>query len=71
LAADSKLTGIDYDFVDDVARELQPGKFAVVAEIDEDSTIAVDMHMESIGGKVFRRAVKTVRIWCTKNRATP
>jgi len=49
------------DFVDDVRQALQPGKFAVVAEIQEDWTTPVDSRMEAIGGKVYRRALSEVK----------
>jgi uncharacterized membrane protein len=49
------------DFVDDVRQELQPNKFAVVAEIQEDWTTPVDTRMEAIGGKVYRRALSEVK----------
>jgi len=49
------------DFVDDVRQQLQPGKFAVVAEIQEDWTIPLDTRMEAIGGKVFRRALSEAK----------
>jgi uncharacterized small protein (DUF1192 family) len=49
------------DFVDDVRKELQPNKFAVVAEIQEDWTTPVDSRMEAIGGKVYRRALSDVK----------
>jgi uncharacterized membrane protein len=49
------------DFVDDVRQELQPNKFAVVAEIQEDWTTPVDSRMEAIGGKVYRRALSEVK----------
>ena len=52
---------IGEDFVDDVRQQLQPGKFAVVAEIQEDWTTPVDSRMEAIGGKVFRRALSEVK----------
>ena len=52
---------IGEDFVDDVRQQLQPGKFAVVAEIQEDWTTPVDTRMEAIGGKVFRRALSEVK----------
>ena len=42
-------------------QQLQPGKFAVVAEIQEDWTTPVDTRMEAIGGKVFRRALSEVK----------
>jgi len=49
------------DFVEDVREKVAPEKFALVAEISEDSTTAVDMRMEALGGTVFRRALKEVR----------
>jgi uncharacterized membrane protein len=49
------------DFVEDVRKELQPNKFAVVAEIQEDWTTPVDTRMEAIGGKTFRRALSEVK----------
>jgi uncharacterized membrane protein len=49
------------DFIDDVGKELQPNKFAVVAEIQEDWTTPVDNRMEAIGGKVYRRALSEVK----------
>ena len=59
--ADLDNARIGADFIDDVSKELQPGKFAVVAEIEEDWTTPVDLRMEGIGGKVFRRALSGVR----------
>jgi uncharacterized membrane protein len=52
---------IGEDFVDDVKQQLVPGKFAVVAEIQEDWTTPVDTRMEAIGGKVFRRALSEAK----------
>jgi len=49
------------DFIDDVNKALTPNKFALVAEIDEDSTTPVDRRMEAIGGTVFRRALSEVK----------
>jgi len=49
------------DFVDDVTKALQPTKFAVVAEIQEDWTTPVDSRMEAIGGIVYRRALSQVK----------
>jgi len=49
------------DFIDDVTKQLTPGKVAVVAEIEEDWTTPVDTRMESMGGVVFRRALSEVR----------
>jgi uncharacterized membrane protein len=45
------------DFVADVKDALLPGKVAVVAEIDEEETDAVDDRMEALGGFVLRRAL--------------
>ncbi len=59
--ADLDNARIGEDFIEDVTKELKPGKFAVVAEIEEQWTTPVDQRMESIGGKVFRRALSKVR----------
>jgi uncharacterized membrane protein len=59
--ADIDNTRIGEDFVDDVAKELLPGKFALVAEIEEDWTTPVDERMEALGGKIFRRALSQVK----------
>jgi hypothetical protein len=52
---------IGEDFIDDVRQELLPGRFAVVAEIQEGWTTPVDTRMEAIGGTVFRRALSEVK----------
>jgi uncharacterized membrane protein len=52
---------IGSDFVDDVDKTLTPGKFALVAEIEENWTTPVDTRMEAIGGTVFRRALSEVK----------
>lgn len=49
------------EFIDDVTKELLPGRFAVVAEIQEDWTTPVDTRMEGIGGSIFRRALSEVK----------
>jgi uncharacterized membrane protein len=49
------------DFIDDVTKALTPGKFALVAEIDEDWITPVDTRMEAIGGTVYRRALSDVK----------
>jgi uncharacterized membrane protein len=53
--------GVGEDFIDDVRQELQPNKFALVAEVQEDWTTPVDSRMEAIGGKVYRRALSEVK----------
>jgi uncharacterized membrane protein len=59
--ADLDNARVGEDFIDDVRQELQPNKFAVVAEIQEDWTTPVDSRMEAIGGKVCRRALSEVK----------
>ena len=59
--ADTQNAGIDTEFVDDVSKGLVPGKFALVAEIQEDWTTPVDQRMEAVGGKVSRRALSDVK----------
>ena len=45
----------DDDFVHDVANSLEPGKAAMVAEIDEDFSEPVDARLKPLGGFAFRR----------------
>lgn len=47
--------GFGADFVDEVAAELEPGKVAVVAEIEETWLTPLDTRMEELGGTVIRR----------------
>jgi uncharacterized membrane protein len=49
------------DFVEDVREKLTPEKFALIAEISEDSTAPLDTRMEALGGMVYRRALKEVK----------
>lgn len=46
---------VDIEFVDDVADAMAPGKFALVADVDEMWTAPVNLRMESLGGTVYRR----------------
>jgi uncharacterized membrane protein len=46
--------GVDLDFLDEVSRELTPGKSAIVAEIEEDWVTPLDSRMEAAGGVVLR-----------------
>jgi uncharacterized membrane protein len=61
VTADLENARIGEDFIDDVTKALEPGKVAVVAEVEEDWTTPVDSRMEKLGGKVFRRALSDVR----------
>jgi uncharacterized membrane protein len=55
-ATDFARARVGRDFVHDVEGALRPGKAALVAEINEESTDGVDARMEALGGVVFRRA---------------
>jgi hypothetical protein len=46
--------GVGLDFVDEVSRELMPGKSAILAEIEEDWVTPLDSRMEAAGGVVLR-----------------
>jgi uncharacterized membrane protein len=47
--------GVGSDFLGEVSSRLEPGKFAVVAEIGENFVTPVDTRMEALGGVVHRR----------------
>ncbi len=52
---DLSRVGIGADFLDEVGRQLQPGKFAVVADVWEEWVMPVDARIEAAGGIVLRR----------------
>lgn len=54
LLVDMNIAGVNDEFLDDVAKELSPGKCAVVAEVEEGWTVPLDTRMEALGGTVFR-----------------
>jgi uncharacterized membrane protein len=54
--SDALTVGVGIDFVEEAGRCLQPGRVALVAEVEEDWVILVDARMEAEGGVVFRRA---------------
>ncbi len=58
---DSASAGVGEDFLAEVGKRLQPGKTAVVAEIEEEWVTPVDTRMEALGGVVSRRLLKDVR----------
>lgn len=49
------VAGVGLDFVERAQKVLEPGKFALVAEIEEDWTVPLDDKMHAAGGTVFRR----------------
>jgi len=58
---DLATVGVSEDFLAEVGARLQPGKTAVVAEVEEEWTMPVDTRMEAAAGVVFRRTVGEVR----------
>ena len=47
--------GVGLDFIEAATQDLLPGKVALVAEIEEERVIPVDLALEAAGGQVFRR----------------
>lgn len=58
---DLNRAGINADFLDDVSAKLTPGKWAVVADVDEEWVTPVDTRMEALGGSVYRTTRKQVK----------
>jgi len=54
-AFDLTKEGVDQDFVEDAGARLEPGKAAVIAEIDEQWQVPLDTRMEGLGGMLVRR----------------
>lgn len=53
---DLGVADLDADFVDQVSDALTPGKFALVADVNEEWVTPVDTRMETLGGHVYRTA---------------
>lgn len=53
---DLNIAGLNADFVNEVSNSLVPGKFALVADVNEEWVTPVDTRMEALGGSVFRTA---------------
>ena len=47
--------GVGVDFLDEISRQLSPGKAAIVAEIEEEWVTPLDTRMEELGGAICRR----------------
>ena len=60
LIGDVYIAEVDTDFLSDVSTALIPGKYAVVADVDEDRVTPVDARMEPLGGVVFRTTASAV-----------
>ncbi len=54
-AVDVTQAGIGSDFLEEVSESLEPGKAAVLAEVDEGWQTPLDSRMETLGGRIFRR----------------
>jgi uncharacterized membrane protein len=54
LISDMNQAGVDAEFLDDVTKDLTPGKYAVVADISEDWETPLDTRMAGLNGSVFR-----------------
>jgi uncharacterized membrane protein len=61
VSADLYNSGVGDDFIEDVSKQLSPGKAALIAEIEENWTTPVSTRMEAIGGTIFRRALSEVQ----------
>jgi uncharacterized membrane protein len=59
-SADLLRARVGSDFVTEIIEALEPGKTALVAEIDEEDIDPIDHRMASLGGRVFRRDLQAV-----------
>jgi hypothetical protein len=55
---DLSTIGVGKEFADDVIKLLLPNRLAIVAEVAEEWTTPVDIHMERIGDRVPVDAVR-------------
>ena len=60
LIRDVYTADVDTDFLSDVSTALTAGKYAVVAEVEEDWVTPVDTRIEPLGGVVFRTTTSAV-----------
>jgi uncharacterized membrane protein len=60
LGSDVSYSGFPGDFVFEVAGQLQPGTFAVIASVMEDWTMPVDAALAPFGATVLRQATDEV-----------
>jgi uncharacterized membrane protein len=54
------VAGVGLDFIEEAESHLQPGRVALVAEVEEEWVIPVDSALEAVGGKVSRRTREQV-----------
>jgi uncharacterized membrane protein len=55
VVVDLAIAGISADFLAEVSAALDPGRAAVMAEVDEDWVTPVDVRLGKLGGRVLRR----------------
>ena len=55
LGSDAIMAGLDQDFVDSVTTDMLPGMTALIAEVNEGSTAAVDTIVSRGHGHVYRQ----------------
>jgi uncharacterized membrane protein len=67
LLGDLRTSEVGEDFLTDVSTALTAGKYAVVADVDEEWVTPVDTRMEAIGGVVFR-TIKSVAEYDRRER---
>jgi|SRR5579864_790960 len=60
-AAETDNALMTYDFVDKLSDELAPGRFALIALIDEEWTKWVDLRMQELGGVMYRYMLAEVK----------
>ncbi len=60
-AAETDNALMTYDFVDKLSEELTPGKFALIAVIDEEWTKWTDLRMQELGGTLYRYTLSEVK----------
>jgi uncharacterized membrane protein len=60
MMVDLAQLGVGQGFLAEIEQSLQPGKAAVVAEIEEEWTTPVDTRMEALGGVIMRRTRREV-----------
>ncbi len=60
-AAETDNALMTYDFVDKITEELTPGKFSLIALIDEEWTKWVDVRMQELGGVMYRYTQSEVK----------
>jgi uncharacterized membrane protein len=59
LLGDMYTANVDEEFLTEVSTALTPGKWALIAEVDEDWVTPVDTRMEAVGGVVHRTLKST------------